>query len=150
LGLVPTKVLMRRFCFSALKKKFNLTALAVDGGDGGGGKSAMIGEKDQGALLGFRPSLDAAQEQIAFAAACQLVEEDDPVALDGAALGDRAALQTHLESVTEKGDRSKQAEAGVPVAELIRQVGISEQTLYRWKKQYKGLETSSCRKRMGD
>ncbi len=35
----------------------------------------------------------------------------------------------------------KQAEVGVPVAELIRQVGISEQTLYRWKKQYKGLET---------
>jgi transposase-like protein len=30
----------------------------------------------------------------------------------------------------------KQAELGVPVAELIRQVGITEQTLYRWKKQY--------------
>ena len=30
----------------------------------------------------------------------------------------------------------KQAEVGVPVAELIRQVGISEQTLCRWKKQY--------------
>jgi putative transposase len=50
----------------------------------------------------------------------------------------------------------KQAEVGVPVAELIRQVGISEQTLYRWKKQYKGLETTrsassnNCRKRMGD
>ena len=29
----------------------------------------------------------------------------------------------------------------MPVAELIRQVGISEQTLYRWKKQCKGLET---------
>jgi transposase InsO family protein len=28
----------------------------------------------------------------------------------------------------------KQAEVGVPVPELIRQVGISEQTLYRWKK----------------
>ena len=28
----------------------------------------------------------------------------------------------------------KQAEMGVPVAELIRQVGISEQTFYRWKK----------------
>jgi putative transposase len=27
----------------------------------------------------------------------------------------------------------KQAEVGVPVAELIRQVGITEQTLYRWK-----------------
>lgn len=39
----------------------------------------------------------------------------------------------------------KQAELGVPVAELIRQVGISEQTLYRWKKQYKGLETDQVR-----
>ena len=29
----------------------------------------------------------------------------------------------------------KQAEAGVPIAELIRRVGISEQTFYRWKKQ---------------
>ncbi len=35
--------------------------------------------------------------------------------------------------------------AGVPVAELIRQVGITEQTLYRWKKQYKGLETDQVR-----
>ena len=32
------------------------------------------------------------------------------------------------------------AEAGVPLAELIRRVGISEQTFYRWKKQYVGLE----------
>jgi putative transposase len=37
----------------------------------------------------------------------------------------------------------KQAELGVPVAGLIRQVGITEQALYRWKKQYKGLETTS-------
>jgi putative transposase len=29
----------------------------------------------------------------------------------------------------------KQAELGVPVAEVIRKVGISEQTFYRWKKQ---------------
>jgi len=29
----------------------------------------------------------------------------------------------------------KQAEVGVPVGELIRKVGISEQTFYRWKKQ---------------
>jgi len=35
----------------------------------------------------------------------------------------------------------KQAEMGSPVAELIRQVGISEQTFYRWKKQYVGLES---------
>jgi putative transposase len=39
----------------------------------------------------------------------------------------------------------KQAEVGVPVAQLIRQVGITEQTLYRWKKQYKGLETDQVR-----
>jgi putative transposase len=39
----------------------------------------------------------------------------------------------------------KQAEVGVPVAELIRQVGITEQTLYRWKKQYKGLQTDQVR-----
>jgi putative transposase len=31
------------------------------------------------------------------------------------------------------------------VAELIRQVGMSEQTSYRWKKQYKGLETDQVR-----
>ena len=67
LALVPTKVLMRRFCLSALKKQFDSPALTVDGGDGGGGKVAMIGEEDQGALLGFVPDLDAAQEQIALA-----------------------------------------------------------------------------------
>ena len=39
----------------------------------------------------------------------------------------------------------KQAEVGVPVAELVRQVGITEQTLYRWKKQYKGLKTDQVR-----
>lgn len=36
----------------------------------------------------------------------------------------------------------KQAEIGVPVGDLIRQVGITEQTLYRWKNQYKGLAQS--------
>ena len=35
----------------------------------------------------------------------------------------------------------KQAELGLPVADLIRQVGISEQTFYRWKKEYAGLRT---------
>ncbi|MBB5405049.1 transposase-like protein [Paraburkholderia atlantica] len=32
----------------------------------------------------------------------------------------------------------KQAELGMPVADLIRQLGISEQTYYRWKKLYVG------------
>jgi putative transposase len=39
----------------------------------------------------------------------------------------------------------KQAEVGVPVAELIRKVGISQQTFYRWKKQYAGLEVDQVR-----
>ena len=39
----------------------------------------------------------------------------------------------------------RQAEAGLPVADLIRQVGISEQTYYRWKKQYAGLQSDQVR-----
>jgi len=39
----------------------------------------------------------------------------------------------------------KQAEVGVPVAEVIRKVGISEQTFYRWKKHYTGLESDQVR-----
>ena len=39
----------------------------------------------------------------------------------------------------------KQAEAGVPLVELIRRVGISEQAFYRWKKQYVGLEVNQVR-----
>jgi putative transposase len=39
----------------------------------------------------------------------------------------------------------KQAELGIPVAELIRQVGVSEQTSYRWKKKYSGLEVDQVR-----
>jgi transposase-like protein len=30
----------------------------------------------------------------------------------------------------------KQAELGMPVADVIRQIGIAEQTFCRWKKQY--------------
>lgn len=39
----------------------------------------------------------------------------------------------------------KQAELGMPVAELIRRVGISEQTFYRWKKVYSGMESDQVR-----
>jgi putative transposase len=39
----------------------------------------------------------------------------------------------------------KLAEAGAPLAELIRRVGISAQTFYRWKKQYVGLEVDQVR-----
>jgi putative transposase len=39
----------------------------------------------------------------------------------------------------------KQAELGMPVADLIRQLGISEQTYYRWKRLYAGLESNQVR-----
>jgi putative transposase len=39
----------------------------------------------------------------------------------------------------------KQAELGMPVSDLTRQVGISEQTYYRWKKQYAGLQSDQVR-----
>lgn len=39
----------------------------------------------------------------------------------------------------------KQAEMGMPVAELILRVGISEQTFYRWKKEYSNLEVDQVR-----
>ncbi len=38
----------------------------------------------------------------------------------------------------------KQAELGMAVADLIRQVGISEQTFYRWKKLYSGMQSVSA------
>jgi transposase-like protein len=37
----------------------------------------------------------------------------------------------------------RQAESGTSVAEIIRKLGISEQTFYRWKKRFAGLSTST-------
>ena len=39
----------------------------------------------------------------------------------------------------------KQGEAGVPVEELLRKYGISENTFYRWKRQYGGLDVNELR-----
>jgi putative transposase len=38
----------------------------------------------------------------------------------------------------------KQTHVGVPVAEVIRKAGIGEQTFYRWKAKYAGLEVESA------
>jgi len=40
----------------------------------------------------------------------------------------------------------KEAEAGKKVADLCRQQGICEQTYYRWKGKYGGLEVSELRR----
>jgi putative transposase len=39
----------------------------------------------------------------------------------------------------------KQAGLGMPMADLIRQIGICEQTFYRWKKQYAGMQSDPVR-----
>lgn len=40
----------------------------------------------------------------------------------------------------------RQAESGTPVAEIIRKLGISEQTFYRWKKRFAGLGIAELRR----
>ena len=40
----------------------------------------------------------------------------------------------------------RQSETGTPVAEVIRRMGISEQTYYRWKKVYGGLGVGELRR----
>ena len=40
----------------------------------------------------------------------------------------------------------KQAETGTPVKEVLRKLGITEQTFYRWKKKYGGMMPSNLRK----
>ena len=39
----------------------------------------------------------------------------------------------------------KQAQVGVPIAEVIRKAAISEQTFYRWKAKCTGLEVDRVR-----
>lgn len=40
----------------------------------------------------------------------------------------------------------RQAESGVPVEEVIRKLGVSEATFYRWKKKYAGLGVAEVRR----
>lgn len=40
----------------------------------------------------------------------------------------------------------KQAESGIPVAEICRRMGITEVTFYRWRKQFAGMGVTELRK----
>ena len=40
----------------------------------------------------------------------------------------------------------KEHEAGAATGELCRRLGISQETLYRWKRKYGGLEVSDARR----
>jgi putative transposase len=57
----------------------------------------------------------------------------------------RFAVKNKRFSVEQIVSVLKQAEVGVPIGELVRQVGISEQTFYRWKKRYAKLEIDQVR-----
>ena len=54
----------------------------------------------------------------------------------------RAAKRSSIEQITAI---LKQAELGTPAVELCRKVGISEQSFYRWKKVYGGMQPSEAR-----
>jgi putative transposase len=40
----------------------------------------------------------------------------------------------------------KEAESGLATAELVRKYGISEQTFYRWKSKFGGMELSEAKR----
>lgn len=40
----------------------------------------------------------------------------------------------------------KEAEAGLPIPDLLRKHGIAQQTYYRWKSKYGGLELSEAKR----
>jgi putative transposase len=40
----------------------------------------------------------------------------------------------------------KEAEAGVPVADLCRQYGFGKSTFYKWKSKYGGMDASALRR----
>ena len=40
----------------------------------------------------------------------------------------------------------RQGESGTPVADIVRKMGISEQTYYRWKKKFAGMGVAEVRR----
>jgi len=40
----------------------------------------------------------------------------------------------------------QQADSGTPVAEIVRKMGVSEATFYRWKKKFAGLGVAEIRR----
>ena len=40
----------------------------------------------------------------------------------------------------------RQAESGTPVAEICRKLSVSEQSFYRWKRKYQGMDIAELRR----
>jgi putative transposase len=60
-------------------------------------------------------------------------------------LGRKFAVKKKRYSTEQIVAALKQAEMGMAVTDLVRQLGISEMTFYRWKKKYGGLESDQVR-----
>lgn len=60
-------------------------------------------------------------------------------------MGEEDAVKRTRVSVEQIVAVLKQAEMGAPVADLIRHLGIAEQTFSRWKQRYAGLESEQVR-----
>ncbi len=54
-------------------------------------------------------------------------------------------MKTQRFSVEQIVATLKQIELGLPISQAARQLGVSEQAIYRWKKQYAGLEPDQVR-----
>lgn len=46
------------------------------------------------------------------------------------------------------GESVEEAEAGVPIADLCRRLGVREVTFYRWKAKFGGLEVSEAKRQL--
>ena len=64
---------------------------------------------------------------------------DDNVGEEGDSRMKRTRKRYSVDQIVEA---IRQHELGVSVADIARKLGIAEQTFYRWKKQYGGLEAS--------
>jgi putative transposase len=60
-------------------------------------------------------------------------------------VGKEFAMKRKRFSVEQIVAALKQVELRMSVADLIRRLGISEQTFYRWKRQYAGLQSEQVR-----
>ena len=85
---LDAQVLLQR-----LEKEFNLPALAIDGGDGGGGKVGMVLRNTKVRCWAWSQTSMRRRNRSRSALRQLVKEEDDLVALDETALEDRTALQ---------------------------------------------------------
>jgi putative transposase len=61
-------------------------------------------------------------------------------------IGIREGPEDEEKSTHRGSDCLRQAESGTPVEEIIRKLGIAEQTFYRWKKRHAGLGVAELRR----